>query len=234
MNKPAIKYIVFIALIISLFACDKEVESFQYPFSSLSKLRVDNDISIRLIQDSANYIEIVGPAFVVKNIIPEINGDTVMLSNPGTIGIYSEEIVADIHFTDFRTLFLRNGGDVVNKDTLRFSTFTISSNKAMGHVKLDLICENLSIGISTGSLSLDISGSANYARVWTSAPGFIDMQKFEAKVVDCLNNSSNDCYVWATQKLTGNVQYLGKIFYRGNPEVLIIPMGQEEQILPLD
>lgn len=233
MNRMSIKYGVFFTLILGLFACDKEVESFQYSFSSLSKLRVDNDISIRLIQDSTNYIEISGPAFVIKKIIPEISGDTILLSNPGTIGAYSEEVVADIHFTDFRTLFLRNGGDVMNEDTLRFSNFSISSNKAMGHVKLDLICENLNIGISTGSLSLELSGSAGYARIWTTAPGFIDMQEFEAKIVDCINNSSNDCYVWATQRLNADAQYLGRIFYRGNPEVLVVPEGQEDKITPI-
>lgn len=229
-----LKYIVLIAILLSLISCEKETKTFHYSFATLQMLTVDNDVSVRLIQDSANYIEISGPSKSVDNVIPDIQGDTITISNRKPSPDYFEEIWADIHFTDFKRLFLRNGGDVINLDTLKFSSFSISSNGAMGDVRISLNCDNLSIGISTGSLSILLEGNAKNTRIWTTAPGLVDTRNLKSENISCNNSSSNNCYVWATKKLDAKCGYLGKIFYRGLPETLIVPEGQEDYVVPLN
>ena len=60
-------------------------------------MTIKNDISIRLIQDSANYITISGPAKVVENVIPQFQGDTIVLSETdgmGALFVYTDAAVA--------------------------------------------------------------------------------------------------------------------------------------------
>lgn len=225
---------IFLLLIMLVSACSEEAGSERYAFSSLYKLTVSNDISIRLIQDSANYIRISGPAGIVKHVIPSIEDDTIAITNSTKIVYYNQEVWADIHFTDFKFLLLYGGGEVINEDTIRFTRFSIGSNRAIGHVNLCLNSDNLSVGLSTGALDLNLTGHVKHASIWSTAPGFIDMLALEAETLNCTNSSSNDCYVWATKKLNAKADYSGDIYYKGNPESLIVPPGQEDKVISLD
>ena len=226
---------MFLSLVIlSIWGCGNEMSTLEYPLSSFYKLTVKNDISIRFIQDSANFIRISGPSEVVENIELLAKGDTLVLSNPTILGNYYGKVWAEVHFTDFKALLLRNGGDVINDDTLRFTSFSIGSNKAMGDVNLCLVSRSLSLGISTGSLLLEISGQVKNLHVWTTAEGRIDTRDLQAETVICTNNSSNDSYVSASKSLTARTEYLGRIFYYGNPASITIESGQEDKVIHLE
>jgi hypothetical protein len=86
------------------------------------------------------------------------------------------------------------------------------------HIDMKLKCQSLRAKAS-GGVNMEFEGTADRFTAITEGAGNIDADHLEAKDVDCRVSGVGNASVYATEKLNATLEGVGKIGYRGNPEI---------------
>ena len=214
-----------------------DVTSKDYYFDSLRVINLKNDIHMILIQDSLNFIRMLAPENRHDEVEPEFISDTVILTNKKGLEIfnrYNHKIEAEIHFSTLNYIFHQGGGEIRSEDTIRLHNFSIATNGASGNIMITVDTDYLGIGLSTGTLQLNVKGKTDILSIWSTSYALPDFYSLKASKVVARNNSSVDFYMNVTDNLKAETQYLGNIYYKGNPTVTEIKESGSGKIIQVD
>jgi hypothetical protein len=72
---------------------------------------------------------------------------------------------------------------------------------------------------ASGGVNMEFEGKTNHFYAVSEGAGNIDADHLESKEVECRVSGVGNASVYATEKLKATVEGLGKIGYRGDPEI---------------
>ncbi len=193
----------------TLFEEKREVEPF-------TRIEMDGGYQVIIEQGDTNSLIVI---------TPEANQDRIRVWNQGEIlriktdmnNVSTVEAKLLIKVKKLEYLKIRGGVNLENKGQLHLENFEIDVE---GGANIDMYLEaNVFKANSKGGVNMMFKGQTNEFHATSEGAGNIDAIKLEAKYVHCRVAGVGNASVYPTEKLDATVEGVGKIGYRGSPEV---------------
>lgn len=234
-------------LCIGLVTCGKDknpecikrtgpIQKITRELTDYSVIEVFDHLNVFLVQDTMSYIEINAGKNITPDIETTIEGNRLIVRNNNTCSIfrsYKYPVEVTLHFKKLNELIYHGTGPVTCINTIHSDTFTFNSWDGVDTVKLNLEVQTCFANIHTGVADVIATGRAYQLYAYTRGSGALRFQKFISTKVYANNLSSSDQYFYAEQELEALVQYVGNIYYYGNPAQIIKSVTNKGSLIPL-
>lgn len=236
------KSLIYFIAILNLFSCKKasdrecwkssgEPSSISYNINKKT-ISIFDDINLVLINDSANYIEIIGNENMIKHIILDTSLNSLVISNINACNFLrkSNEIYAHYHYTKLQEVNLFGYGKLLNSDTIKHN-IKINTNKAFSNIKLNINNDSTIIINELGSTDIIIEGSSKYFYCFSSGMAPILCENFACSTMHANSDGISDFHIRASNKLSIELQNNGNIYYYESPNDSIFNITGEGEII---
>ena len=244
--KPLI--IIMLALIACLASCKKaplsigEIVTETRDLPNFKEVCLNDDISLSLVRSDTCYIVITTGENIIGNITTEVSGNVLNICNTSTLNWirpYNFELHATLYYKDIKYLTFSSSGTLDTRNQYNDTTgvYKILIDGGSGDIDLNVKnCKGVYIQYKYGTSTINLHGRGNkYLNVTKRSYGIIDARNFETNYVDIENNSAGDCYIWSRDRIKAEINNLGDIYYRGNPDTISVTYGEfaKGKLLPL-
>ncbi len=224
---------IFYILLISLLniACEKEHmgDCFKSAGAVNSELRnVDafiniellNNVDLVLTTDSIQTVKVETGKNLLAGIKTEVVNGKLIISNANKcnwVRSYKTPITAYVSLPTLRDLTYRGSGNITSTNTIISDSLNINCWDAAGTITLTLNTQTSVCAIHTGPADLVLSGTSGVNYVWNSGNGFVYADALQTGYTYLLHKGTGECHVRATIELGATLQYIGNVYYTGNP-----------------
>lgn len=208
-----------------------------------NEVYLNDNISMTLVRTDTCYIEIKTGENLIDNIITEVNGGVLTISNENTIDwirTYDYELHATLYYKDIKEFVFSSSGTLNTKnqynDTTGIYRFVIDG----GSGDIDMLiskCHDMRLFYRHGTSRMNIHGDNNKAiSIYKMSYGIFDARDYGAEFVSITSRSRGDCYVSFSDSLVADIQELGDVYYKGDPESIQVTYGEHAKgrLLPLN
>ena len=210
-----------------------------------TELHVFDNINISLVRSDTCFIEITTGKNIIDNITTEVNGNILSICNTTTLNWmrpYDYELKVTLYFKDITNLIYGSSGTLTTKNNYTgllsepyFYRFEVDGGS--GDIALNINdCNDLRVVYKYGTSRLNIQGANNKNLViYKRSYGVIDARNYEAEYADVTTVSASDCYINASTFIKAEINDLGNIYYKGDPDSTQVTYGKyaRGKLLPL-
>lgn len=201
-----------------------------------NEVHINDNISVSLVRSDTCYIEITTGKNIIDNIITEVKDGKLTIGNTTTldwIRPFDYELHTILYFKDITNLVFSSSGTLNNTNNYTgqlnpgdFYRFEIDGGS--GDVELDINnCDDLRIVYQYGISRLNIHGKNNKNLViYKRSYGLLDAKEYEAQYVSITSISVSDCYINASDYINAEINDLGDIYYKGEPDSISVTYGE--------
>lgn len=223
-------YTGLLLLLLSSWQCKKPgcigkagpQSSQQRDLSSFSSIILQDNVSLELIQDNAERIELEGAQNILPNVTCTIADGVLTIANESTcewLRDPNEKIRARLHFKDLKKIDYRGSGNITNRDTLRLDYLQIESEIGAGDIILTLNNRYTGAYIFKENAGIYLHGKSESCFTYTNARARAEMGDFEVKKMVIEYGGVADTHINVTEELDAIVFWTGNILYKGNPVI---------------
>ena len=236
------KRLVYLIAILNLIACkkasDRECWKFSGGLSTISyninknNILLYDDINLVLINDSTNYIEIIGNENIIKHIILDTSNNNLIMSNINSCKFLRKpnEVFVHYHYTKLEEINLFGYGQLLNSDTINHN-IKINTNKAFSNIKLNINNDSTIIINELGSTDIIINGNSNYFYCFSSGMAPVLCKDFACSTMHANSDGISDFHIKASNKLILELQNNGNIYYYESPNDSIFSITGDGEII---
>lgn len=128
-----------------------------------------------------------------------------------------DELVLYITFKDLEKLDIQGGISLETKGYIDLKDFYL--HLAGGaNIEMNMKANKVRL-IGEGGVKIEFDGIADELNASISGAGYLDANDFKTKHTDCRIEGACAACVYATETLNASISGLGKISYKGNPQV---------------
>jgi hypothetical protein len=226
-------FIGLVGLFLSSMGCDytdalmKDGKMIEKEFTVEAFDRVVIETSVRLVlANGQEYVACArGLDFILPRLVLEQDGKTLVIGSEGMVGFRKKQMPELILSSpELKHITSNFPAEITTFDTLNISQLSIVVNGRGMFTQCDMV-------VKAGQLSLSVygsnagnhifRGSADKLQVIAEGLTSVDASELEAKEVKYVQQSVNDGYLWATEKLFVSMLSSGDIFYYGEPDTTI-------------
>ncbi|MET0634645.1 MAG: DUF2807 domain-containing protein [Chitinophagaceae bacterium] len=189
---------------------------------SFSKVRLENNIDLVLVQGDTNSATIEGPLNIIDNISFNIAEGLLTINNESSCQWArdpDERVTVRLTFTSIDKLEYAGNGQVTNKDTLHLDAFLIESYTGAGDVELTVDNRYTGVFVHLENASVKMHGQSIQCNTYTNSRGLTDLDDFRVKNMAIEYGGLGDTFINVTDQLEATVYYKGNIYYKGNPVI---------------
>jgi hypothetical protein len=244
-NKLIIILVLFVQLL--LCSCSKDLcdclkgtgaltTEERYP-GDFNSVRTEDNINLILFRDSACRIIVECGSGIINDIHTEVEDGWLRLWNSSSCNWVRDldpKINVYVYSSILDTLSYSSYGDVITPDTLTVKRFTLEVRDGSGSIDLKIKADTAYFNQHDGAADVTLSGKVQSQYIYNNGLGPINALGLEASFTYINSRGTNDCFVNATDHLEARIEYIGNIYYSGNPPVLITWILGDGQLLPYD
>ena len=202
-----------------------------------SELYLNDNINLSLVRSDTCYIEITTGANIIDNITTEVKDDILTISNITTLNWarpYNYTLNATVHYKDILFLNYTASGTLVSENDYNGvledgEYYVIIVDGGSGDIDLKFSnCKGLHIYYKYGISQFTLRGDNNQTlSVNKKSYGIFDARDYEAKKVRINSMSSySDCFINASERIDANIDGVGNIYYKGDPDTIQVTYGE--------
>lgn len=200
---------------------------------SFSVVDITGIYNLVLIQDSANKL-IVSGSNDADLITCLVINDTLKIDDGKKISFNTERNSLELHFTNIAHLITRDPVNLSNVDTIRMNNFRLWAIGEISEVNLTIEVNLFEMANSANTLGhLYFNGEADYAYFFNRYGSSIFADSLKCSTAVVINESLGDVYVNARDKIQAYIWGPGKIYYYGNPEIVIEEKKGKGELVPV-
>lgn len=143
---------------------------------------------------------------------------------------FETPITANIYYHDLKHLEYRSVGNINFSDTLRADTFRLDVYEGSGRIDLLLNTKTSFLSFHYGSAEIFAQGQSGVSYIYQASYGPIRTDELFSQFVYMNNQSTNDTYVHANVHLGVTISYSGNVYYKGDPNINLTPIGTGQLI----
>lgn len=190
--------------------------------TSFSKVELDDNIDLVLVQGDAEKVEITAPQYILPNIQTNITNNVLSITNETEcrwLRDPSEKIKMKLYFKNISNFEYKGSGNLTNEDTLRLGSFWINSETGAGIIDLKVNINDLGAILLKENATMIIHGYTDHCSTYTNARGILNLSDLQAKKMYMIYSGLADTYVQVSDELDATIRYKGNVYCKGNPIV---------------
>lgn len=187
---------------------------------AFSKLKLQDNIDLVLIQSDESKIEILGPQNIIANVQTVVQNEELIISNRTDcrwLRDANEKITARLFLKNITNLEYEGSGNVRNTDTLRLGSLWINSEIGAGNVELTVDISNLGVIILKENASMIMHGITRHVTTYTNARGILNLSDLKAENMYMIYSGLADTHIQVSGELEAIIRYRGDVYCKGNP-----------------
>lgn len=196
---------------------EREIEHFH-------SIELMDNVNLRLRQSNQNKLVLEAGNNLMAKIYTDVNDEGILeIKNENRcnwVRSYDKPINVYLDFIRLDTLFYRSIGDVTNEDTIRMDTLAIDVYEGAGKIALTVNTYKINTYLRYGTADIVTSGRSTLSFAFSAGFGKIDNRLLLAQQVYLNNKSSNDIYIYASERISATIENIGNIYYLGNPQTI--------------
>lgn len=192
--------------------------------SLFNQIDIKDEIALVLVQDSAQFVEVVGGKNLLPKVITEIDNGVLSIRNENTcdpVRSFKRELIVKVHSPDIRKIYTESVKNITSEDTLFYPSLTLEVFNGVGVFEV-LLKGNFSCYVHSGSLDINVSGHADSVYLYNAGLGFVDCKNLKTSYFHLNHNSTGDAHVFSNGQLIIENDGVGTVYYRGNPTSILV------------
>ncbi len=172
-----------------------------------------------------------------ENVLPKIRtdvrNDTLIVSIKKFLPMWftiKPTIEIEVTTESLKDINVSGIGEVKSDDIIKADVLTLE-NSGMGNIRLIVESKDIESKIF-GMGNILLKGKTDNHKIVLTGAGKLNASEMDSKNVDVKSKGSGECFVNVKDKMTVNLSGLGKVIYKGKPEVAskITGMGNLEEM----
>lgn len=185
----------------------------------LPNIELQDNISLELVNDSLNYIELVGGENLLNHISISTIEDTLKVSDNNSCSVvrnHKDAFKIVYHYTQLDRVTLLGYGALTNQDTLRHNVLVIANN-SFSTIDLTVNNDDTHISIPLGNVPVTIDGRTNSFFVYSSGHSAIRAENLFATNAHGHSRGIADFHLRASNFINVELYLKGNFYIYGNP-----------------
>ena len=192
--------------------------------SSITKIVLEDNINLVLIQDSLSILKIEGGENLLPYVKTEESNHVLSISNGNKCNFlrsYKNPITVYLSVTNINEIYYTGKGNISNTGILNFNDFTLDVKNGTGSIQLSLNADKVSILSHTGATDFTLSGSTDNLYVYTASNAWLHLSNLIANNVHVNTAGTGDVLVLPLRELLVELTAIGNVVYKGNPTIIV-------------
>jgi hypothetical protein len=187
-----------------------------YEIETFTKIKFEGGYNVKLLQgDKPSFV--MSTSETLHDKVRIWVEDSVLHVKTKVNNLGSDEIKLSITVTELESIKIEGGVFLTTLGYLNLKDFSLDVE---GGANIDMKLKSESFRAkASGGVNMEFEGTTNMFTAISEGACNIDADHLEAKVVDCRVAGVGNASVYATDKLNATVEGLGKIGYRGDPQI---------------
>jgi hypothetical protein len=232
-----VKYLIFIAILLTLFACKKATErtciksngeesQIEIPLDSVANFMLYKNLHYHIFQDTLRKVIIRGGSNVIPLVeVKNISGELSIRNNNkcNFLRDYDKHIEIEIHYPFYKRIYSETEDSLIFEDTIFSPYLYVDQAMGGGTVKLHIQGGTLILLARNGVGSFEVSGEVNHAdlRIQSGAVG--NARNLKSPVYEIDQNSTGNLFVnLDSAQATVAIKGTGDVVYSGDPDTIIV------------
>lgn len=191
---------------------------------ALERIAIHQRLGLHLVQDLTQdpYIKIKGGANLISHIAANEDGSWLVIEDENKCGFIrknKEAVEIEVNMHQLKDLWLDNGANVTNEDTLHYEGLKITVEKyATGDVDLTLKANEIAYQNyqDESVVNLVFRGEVAHLVLEHNGYGTLNAEQGNFQQVDIIHYGINDVYVKGSTEINAFIKSRGNIWVSGN------------------
>jgi len=220
-------YIVFLMFILN--GCEStlfnsgDISRLDATVDEFTEIFINDNFNVLLSQDTICKLSIEGGSNLLPYVEYEVIDGKLYIKNNNSAQWLNSYDKITLHISVKKLLYMdiEESSSIKSIDTLITPQLKVFSITDYSEIFLLIKCDNFYfVNDGRSGAYFEVKGSARNFAAWARASAIIHADEFVSENVNLETESIGDCYVYATKKLTVEINNSGKIYYKGNPETI--------------
>ncbi len=202
-----------------------------------TEIELFNSIDLVLTQDSVNKLSIEAGQNLIPDIRTEVNNGKLQIKNTNKFNFlrsYKKKITVYASCKKLLQLTYRGAGNIRSSNTLTDSVFNFDCHKGTGNVELTITAQEGHFNLHTGQCTLILNGAIGLNYLYQAGNGYTDAGALKTGYTFVTNKGTNDLKINVKDVLFAKLNYLGNIYYKGNPSDLGSEITDKGQLIKIE
>lgn len=198
---------------------------------------LQNNINLILTQDSLIRVTVEAGENIIDDIRTEYDQGRFYISNENScnwVRSYSQPVNVYLNVPSVDSIEYHGSGNITGTGALTGDSIKIDIWEGSGSIQLDIHMGKSRLYFHYGTADLNITGFSGVAYIYAASYGPVHCENMNSKFVYINNRGTNDCFVRATEILEATIEYMGNIYYYGDPKVVISNITGSGQLIRKD
>jgi hypothetical protein len=205
--------------------------------SDFTRVELHDNINLVITQDTINTISVAGGEKLLSNIQTEFTDNKLIIQNNNKcnwVRSYKNKFTVYLHAKNLKRMELFGSGSITSTNTLAPDTLTINCWNSSGKIDITVNTQVNFLCINTGSAELYVKGNTNYNYLYNASNGFAHLEYLHTVSNTAKSISTGECYINVDQNLDATINYIGNIYYYGNPADIKTNITGEGKLIKLN
>ncbi len=193
------------------------------PAADISYISLENNVNLILTQDSTPEIIVEAGENLLKDIKTELQNNLLYIRNENRcnwVRSYDKEINVYVSVQSLDSIDYQGSGDIYCTNTIMSDSIILDVRAGSGSINLDIEVISSYLSLHTGTADVNMSGYSGVCFIYANDYGPFNCRKLITDYMYINNRGTNDCYITVKKELGATIEYMGNIYYYGNPPVV--------------
>jgi hypothetical protein len=184
-----------------------------------------DNVNIILTQDNHCGIRVQAGENLIGSVITEVVDGQLTIRNDNQcnwVRSYDKDINVYLTVNNLVSIYYMAAGNIISTNTIVSDSLNIAVWDGSGLIDMDIQTVNSVLSLHYGSVDFAASYGPFHCQDLVSVFCFMN------------NRGSNDCYVNCTKQLEVEIENIGNIYYKGDPEVIKANITGTGQLIKLE
>jgi hypothetical protein len=222
-----------------LFDCTKSTGkeiTINRSIAGFDELYISDNVDVVLKKGSAYSVRVTAGGQLIDGIITEKQGNKLYIRNENRCNWvrdlrnkYTVELTIP---TELKHIYYDGSGDITAEDSLGYDGFLFECWNGSGDIRLLLNSENSFLKINLGRCLIMASGKVTNNYIYLHDVGVVHASGLIAENTTVKNSSTGNAEVYATNRISAEIEHTGSIYYTGNPQLIDLNRTGSGNLIP--
>lgn len=203
----------------------------------VSFIHLSNNVNLILSQDSTPFVKVQAGEKIIESVKTEWEGSKLYIRNENTcnwVRSYMKDINVYVGVSSLDSIEYRGSGNITSTNTIVNDSIKIDIREGSGSIIMDINVGKSELYFHYGSCDLHMSGYSGVTYIYAASYGPFYCEDLLSTYTYITNKGTNDCYINVTKELFAKIEYMGNIYYYGNPEIVEKTITGSGQLIEMD
>jgi hypothetical protein len=205
--------------------------------ANFKQVYLQDNVNLYILQDSLCFLTVRAGKNLLGSVKTTVRDGLLTITNENScnwVRDLNNQVDVFISLPVFELLTYKGYGNVNTLNTICSDNFGIDIHDGSGSIKMTLNNLTTWIDAQEGVVDFTLNGWSESIYVYNNGLGPVDCRNLGSDFTFVTNSSTNDCFVNARKKLDVRIEYLGNIYYSGNPDSISSKITGEGRLIRLE